>query len=225
MTEIVAVVEGPTEQTFVTGMLAEYLGSLGVSIWAVLPGKTHRHGGIRKWDSARDDIIRLLKTGRHVTTMFDYYGMPPDWPGRSAAAGLAWAERGSFVEAEIRKVIADRIQFHPAQLIPYVQVHEFEAVLFSDARQLACAVVDPSRADFIALQFEEIVSAAGNPEAINDGYETCPSRRIRRLAPAYRKALHGPLVARRIGLERIRRTCSHFAAWLRQLEALADSPG
>jgi hypothetical protein len=62
MAEVVAIVEGQTEQTFVRDQLAEYLGYRGIAIWAVLPGKSRRQGGVKEWDVASADIIRTLRT-------------------------------------------------------------------------------------------------------------------------------------------------------------------
>ena len=109
MSEIVAIVEGSTEQTFVRDQLAAHLGQSGISIWAVLSGKNRRQGGVRKWAAARSDILRTLKEGRYCTTMFDFYAMPQDWPGRAEAAKLPWDQRGSYVEAAIMAHVAGRI--------------------------------------------------------------------------------------------------------------------
>ena len=68
--------------------------------------------------------------------------------------------------------------------------------------------------------FSKILRVAGHPEAINDGYETCPSRRIEKIVPAYRKRLQGPIVTRRIGIDVLREQCTHFGEWLAHLERL-----
>jgi len=224
MSEIVAIVEGETEQTFVRGQLAAHLGSRGITIWAVLSGKAHRHGGVRKWEGARADILRSLREGRYCTTMFDYYGMPPHWPGRETAQELPWHERATHVEAEVRKEIATAVggDFNPAQFIPYVQLHEFEALLFSNTETLADVLSANShlRADCLRQELDRIVAGAGDPEAIDDGYETCPSRRITTLVSSFRKRFHSPIVTQRIGLEALAARCAHFCQWLQKLEAL-----
>ena len=58
-------------------------------------------------------------------------------------------------------------------------------------------------------------------EDINDNSETAPSKRLVRVFPNYSKRLHGPLVAARIGLPRIRPECPRFADWLDRVERLA----
>jgi len=227
MSEVVAIVEGQAEQTFIRNQLAAHLGSRGVSMWAVLSGKTRKQGGVKKWEIARNDISRTLKEGRYCTTMFDFYAMPADWPGRAEAAGLPWDQRGVHVETAILADITRHIgpDFNPSQFIPYVQVHEFEALMFSDVSTLAQVAAPLCRigSAYLETQFARILDAAGDPEAINDNYETCPSRRIMALAQGYRKRLHGPIVATRIGLDALRSKCTHFASWLGKLEALAPT--
>ncbi len=228
MNDLVAIVEGQTEQTFVRNQLAPYLGDRGVAIRAVLSGKTRKQGGIRKWEVSRNDIIRTLKEGCYCTTMFDFYAMPNDWPGRMEAARLPWAERGLCVETAMLNDIVEQLGegFNPSQLIPYVQVHEFEALMFCDIRILAelSASLTRQPADYFQKQFDKILTEAGNAEAIDDGYETCPSRRIMRLTPGYRKGLHGPIVAQRIGLDALRAGCAHFSSWLKKLEMARSTP-
>jgi len=71
---------------------------------------------------------------------------------------------------------------------------------------------------FIAERVE-----AGAPEDINETPEGAPSKRILRIFPGYRKLLHGPTIAERIGLKTIREQCPHFDDWLTRLEAYADN--
>jgi hypothetical protein len=68
-------------------------------------------------------------------------------------------------------------------------------------------------------RFEAIRASVATPEEIDEGPESAPSKRIADLFPAYRKALHGPTTAARIGLDQIRKECPHFNEWLKKLEA------
>ena len=226
MSEVVAIVEGQTEQTFVRDHLATHLGAYGIAIWAVLSGKSRRHGGVRRWASARGDIVRTLKEGRYVTTMFDFYAMPGDWPGRAEAGRLPWNQRGAHVEQGIMQAIAEAVgdSFDSRQLIPYVQVHEFEALLFADVANMAETLAPVSRTGVARLstEFQAILDDAGQAEAIDDSYETCPSRRIASIVPAYQKPLHGPIAAGKIGFDVLRAACPHFGHWLGRLEALGN---
>lgn len=226
MNELVAIVEGETEQTFVRDQLAGYLALHGTAIWAVLPGRNRKRGGVKKWEVARQDIVRTLKEGRYCTTMMDYYAMPDDWPGRINAKSLAWDKRASLVEARLLEDITGAMgqKFKPQFFIPYVQLHEFEALAFADVGVLTSvmAPLSYSSPQRLETQFARILTEAGDPEAIYDGKETCPSRRIAGVINAYKKRVHGPIVTRRIGLETLRDRCAHFASWLRRLENIGS---
>src|SRR5262249_4376400 len=137
---------------------------------------------------------------------------------------LAWNQRASRVEERIKTEIVSAMggSFNPKYFIPYVQLHEFEALAFADVEKLASVTVAISAhsTETLTTRFTAIVSQAGHPEAIDDGYETCPSRRIEGIVPAYKKRVHGPIVTTRIGLDVLRRRCDHFASWLVKLEKL-----
>lgn len=229
MSEVVAIVEGETEQTFVRDQLAAHLSLRGTTMWAVLPGRRRRHGGVKKWAVALQDIIRTLREGRYCTTMFDYYAMPEDWPGRAPARTLVWNERAQHVEAALLRDITAAMggSFNPTYFIPYVQLHEFEALTFADVEKLGTVVAPLGNRSvgYFTQKFSEILGEAGHPEAINDHYGTCPSRRITQIVPAYKKRLHGPIVTRRIGLESLREHCAHFASWLERLENIETQSG
>jgi hypothetical protein len=101
------------------------------------------------------------------------------------------------------------------RLIAYVQQHEFEALLFADVASVAAEFPEVAN----GLQsLQRILQQYGQPEEINHGYDTCPSRRLKKLFQSYNKVRHGALLAEKIGLERIRKECPRFAAWLSQLE-------
>lgn len=230
MNRLAVLVEGETERTFVRDQLADHLLSFGVQAYAILPGKSGRLRGVRKWQGTLADLTRALSGRTFVTTMFDFYAMPTDWPGRSAASKLPHKDRAAHVEEavvdEIKKYLGDR--FNPARFVPYVQLHEFEALTFSSPEILAATVAPLTKLAkrTLASHFIQIVEEAGAPEWINDSYESCPSRRITKLVKAYRKAAQGPVITARIGFPTLQEKCRHFASWIEKLEALgagADS--
>jgi len=225
--ELVVIVEGETEQAFVRDQLAGHLALHGTSAWGVLPGRHRNRGGVKKWHTAKHDILRTLKERRYCTTMIDYYAMPEDWPGRAEAKALPWNERAAHVESKISSEVSEILEsnFNPEFLIPYVQLHEFEALAFADVAALTSVVSPLSNhsADYLQTQFAAILEEAAHPEAINDGYETCPSRRISGIVRAYRKRVHSPIVTRRIGLDELRVKCDHFASWLKRLESIGGN--
>lgn len=226
MIDVVAVVEGPTEQTFVSRVLAGHLVLRGVSIRAILSGRRGKKGGVPRWSAALDDLRRVLKQGRVCTTMFDYYGMRPDWPGRLAAAELPMEQRGEHVEEALSEAIqvAMGADFQGRRFVPYVQMHEFEALAFADPDVLGGYLSPLGRisTERLVRELRAIVRECGAPERIDDGHETCPSRRIGALVSGYRKPLVGPIVTEAIGIDRLREACPHFDRWLTRLEDLAE---
>ncbi|HPO16124.1 MAG TPA: DUF4276 family protein [Candidatus Hydrogenedentes bacterium] len=226
MNEVGAIMEGETELAFVQTVLAPYFQTKGITIWARLPGRVNRQGGVQSWSVIRGDIVRTLKerSSRFCTTMFDYYAMPRDWPGRFEASELPWDKRGAYVERAIFEDLAHHMgsDFRQERFIPYVQMHEFEAILFSDVRRLGAVLTEIFGASSpeIMDQLHSIVVEAGSPEAIDDSPNSAPSKRIISLASGYKKTLHGILVAQRIQLPVICASCLNFNHWITRLEAL-----
>ena len=108
------------------------------------------------------------------------------------------------------------------RFIPYVQMHEFEALLFSDPARFAAGI---SRPDLHA-KLHGIGSRFDTPEHINDSPKTAPSKQVIEVFPGYerQKPLLGVLAALEIGLPKIRQQCPLFDAWLRKLENLTPLP-
>jgi hypothetical protein len=105
-------VEGQTEETFVQNVLRDHLVQAGFgSVSARLVGNPRlrsRRGGIRSWQSTRNDVLRHLKqdAGAVAATMVDYYGMPPEWSGRANATGKrSTSEKAECVETALHEDI------------------------------------------------------------------------------------------------------------------------
>jgi hypothetical protein len=216
MNRVIAVVEGSTEATFVKDVLAPWIVAHGVSLSARIVGKPGKKGGVGEFDRAFGDIETILERDRRafVTTMFDYYGMPPSWPGRRAANSQPLAHRGEFVEKPIEQQVAERLGSSLSnRFIPYVQMHEFEALLFSDPHEIVRGLDDQR----IQTRLVQILEQFGNPETIDDDPATAPSKRLTSLHPGYRKIAHGKRIAEAIGIDAIRRKCPHFDGWIERL--------
>lgn len=108
--------------------------------------------------------------------------------------------------------------FDSGRFLPYVMMHEFEAMLFSDCVAFGEAIGHPE----IIPELVAIRERFSSPEAIDDSPDGVPSKRIGRVLPTYEKPLMGNVAALEIGLERIRAECPHFRAWLERLEARAS---
>jgi hypothetical protein len=220
MIRVHVLVEGQTEETFVKSVLQPYFNQHEAYLFPRLLGKPGHKGGVGEYARARQDILTTLKqdAGVFCATMFDYYGMPNSWPNREAARQKPFAEKPGTIEQAILADISAELggSFNCARLIPYVQMHEFEALLFSDPKVLAdgLELADDAPTHGIADQFN-------SPEEINDSEQTAPSKRIMGLNPGYAKVSDGVRISQKIGLTTMRAQCPHFNEWIGKLEALA----
>ena len=221
MSRVVAVVEGQTEQDFVRDVLSPWLGARGVFLTARLVGKPGYKGGVGEYPRARTDILVVRKSDPSVivTTMFDFYGMPASWPGRSQAGQAPHSHKAQLVEKSLRDDISQTMgdSFNTSRFIPYIQLHEFEALLFSGPATVCKVLRAPEKVERIQKVREAFVT----PEEINDSPTTAPSKRLESLFADYRKRLHGLIAASRIGIQQMRKECPHFDAWVKTLEELA----
>ena len=223
-------VEGETEEDFVNEVLGPYLVSRGYSsVSARILGNTRqrdRRGGIRPWTSAKQDIVRHLLQNRGciATTMIDYYGLPRTgnraWPGRAEASTMAPNQKAVAVESAVAAEIAARMGWsvaHDNRFVPFVVMHEFEGLLFSNCAAFARAIGRP----WLANAFQGIRDQFTTPEDINDSPVTAPSKRVEQLVAGYQKPIFGNLAALETGLDAIRNECPHFNDWLVALEERA----
>ena len=197
---LLVVVEGQTEETFVNEVLAPHLLDAAFSsVSARILGNARlrtRRGGIRPWSGAKTELIRHLKGDRSVivTTMVDYYRLPATgkgaWPGAPDRFEAAMDE-------EIQKAMGARFRHH--RFVPFVVMHEFEGLLFSDCQAFARGAGLASAGS--ALQ--KIRDAFPTPEDINGSPQTHPSARVAGVVPGYQKEFHGNLAALEITIERI----------------------
>lgn len=225
MQRVLALVEGQTEESFVNRVLGPHLTSRGLWMTPIVlttkrvrnrsayeraqPGRRFK-GGVSRYTQVRRDVRNCLK-GRsvYVTTMLDFYGLPADFPGMDRLPpGDGYAQVCHLEEAF-------HVDIGDARFRPFLTLHEFEALLFSQPTSIAAAFPEQK----VAQQLEEVRAAFASPEEINQGINTHPSARLVAQVIGYRKPLHGALIAERIGLDQMRRQCPHFAEWVTWLEA------
>ena len=116
---------------------------------------------------------------------------------------------------EIQKKVSN--PWDQRKVIPYVQKHEFEGLLFSNVNAFSAAI---GATNELVDRLREVRSRFPSPEDINDNPDTAPSKRIKNLIPAYQKVVAGPLLANETGLDTIRAECPRFGEWLAKLESL-----
>ncbi|MVA24453.1 DUF4276 family protein [Agrobacterium vitis] len=216
MTRVYVLVEGQTEEAFINELMLEHYAHQQLYLYPVIVTTSPGHrGGVVSYAKVRPQIERLCK--QHptawVTTMFDLYALPADFPGKSNGKYPAFPsgrDKAEFLEMALSKDIAQ------ANYIPNLLVHEFEALLFSSVS----AFEEWTDNDDV-LKPLRTISAITAPEDINDSPATAPSKRILAAMTDYQKTVHGPLIACAIGLDAIRAACPHFDAWLNKIEDLS----
>lgn len=221
-------VEGETEETFSNELLRPHLVGVGYErVDARIIGNARqraRRGGIRGWPEVKRDIVRHLSSdaGAVATTMVDFYALPQTggkaWPARAEAGKMPFEKRASAIEAALSADLCAEMGagFDPERFVPFVTMHEFEGLLFSDCNALAAGLGRPD----LTKEFSKIRADFSTPEEINDSPQTAPSKRIEGLIPGYQKPLHGNVAALEIGLQKIRQECPNFKSWLDRLEGL-----
>jgi hypothetical protein len=221
--------EGQTEEGFVNRILAPALAAYDVfaDVHCITTGR-HRgavfRGGLLKYEHLARDLTLWMKQDQNedswFTTMFDLYALPSDFPGLGTLhPALGALDRVAILEASLRDDILTRLFSLPVskRFIPYIQLHEFEALLFADPEAFLEAFPHSTQA---VRRLNAIRAKFPNPEDINDKPLTAPSKRILDILPDYQKPVAGLLIAQRIGLDAIRAACPHFDAWIARLLAL-----
>lgn len=153
MARLLIHVEGQTEEDFVNEVLRNHLVSKGFhSVEARIVGNARlrqRRGGIRAWPSVRTDIMNHLRgdQGCIATTMVDYYALPQEgpagWPGRAQSQGLdSIKQKAECVQDAVREDMVAEMgnSFDSDRFVPFVVMHEFEGLLFSDCAAFSRAV-------------------------------------------------------------------------------------
>lgn len=222
---IYIVVEGQTEQTFVRDVLAPSVAQKGIFLHPALIGKPGHKGGDIRFDRAKNDIGHFLRqrNDTYISTMFDYFRIDSQWPGKAEVlrqtqngTALTASHKAEILEAATRDEIVKTFPGCDSEnrFVSYIEMHEFEALLFSDADILA------EKTEIDVSLVRGIIEKYDNPEEINDDPANAPAKRLEALKNGYRKVAMGKTVSEAIGIEGIRRQCPHFNNWLTKLEHL-----
>lgn len=220
MTRVHIICEGQTEETFVKELLKPYFDGMGIYLKPALIGKPGHKGGRVKFARLFTDVRNRLLGDKsaYCTTFFDFYALPPDFPGKLTADTLnSIADKANAIHVGLIKAFEAKLDGVSLQrFIPYVQMHEYEGLLFSDPEKFANGIGRPS----LCSKFQAIRDAFFSPEEINDDPMTAPSKRILHLVPEYEKPLYGTIAALEIGLQKIQGECKLFHDWMDKLESL-----
>jgi hypothetical protein len=201
-------VEGQTEEEFVKDLLRPFLWK--EKIYEIQPIKISTKagfkGGFVNYEHLRRDATRLLKQRKEVivSTFVDYFRIPTNLPNyQSCIEFLNIDARIDCLEREIYNDIGHE------RFLPYIQKHEFEALLFSSNRGFE-SYFDKS----VAGLTQSVIEQYENPEEINDKPQTAPSKRILSFVPEYNKVLDGNIIALEVGFETMLEKCPRFKSWI-----------
>jgi hypothetical protein len=216
-------VEGETELKFAKDTLFPHLAKFEVEIrprMVLTNRKLGKRGGALSLQRLKGDTTRLMKEDANrearFSTMMDLYALPLDYPG--------WKEAEKKSKAvdrvlELEKALAGELG--DARFIPYLQLHEFEAFLYCDLKQIQDRIKNTDEA---IANLQKEVAGFSCPEDINEGETTAPSKRLVNHVPRYEnpKVRVGAPAASAIGLHVLREKCPHFGQWLTALEKLGQ---
>ena len=218
MKRIIIICEGQTEQEFCKNVLAPYFSSFEIYLEAPTIKKTQ--GGIVRWAVLKNQIERHLLEDKtaYLTTLIDYYGLYPhhEFPNWDEAERTSdRSKRMDILEKGMANDIRENLRY---RFLPYIQLHEFEGLLFCDISVFETNFEAKEIIDFeyLAATIQEFT----NPELINDGNETAPSKRLERHIKGYNKKLYGATLALETGLNTIRKKCPRFNNWILQIEKI-----
>lgn len=221
---IYVVTEGSSETNFVKRVLCPHFDSLNKTLTptTVLTKNDRRagiqyKGGMDRYAKAETTISKCLAHSKdnpeaYVTTMFDFYRLPKDTPGMDEIKSVTDPYEKV---ARIENCMVQHVALQKPIYFPYIQLHEFEALLFSDLDAVSKKYFYH---DITSLK--NCVAEIRNPELIDNGEETAPSKRIISCIPDYDKATTGVDILETIGLETLRNKCAHFNEWITKLEKL-----
>lgn len=223
--------EGQTEEGFVSKVLKPYFDDCGIVLKPrilLTSKKKNQRGGMISFSQAKRDIEHWISENRnrksethYYTTMFDFYALPSDFPGMDEIEKCIDAYGKVSV---VERAMAEKFQVR--DFIPYIQLHEFEALLLSDVSQIIAEF--PTQERTITKLQKVLDGCNGNPELVNTGRTTAPSKRIvavveeGRKYEYYKKVQNGVNIACRIGIDVMMNKCNHFKEWIDKLIALTS---
>jgi hypothetical protein len=225
------IVEGRTEEEFVKEILKPFLETKQIFVQGVeqvITGRTHIgkycKGGGNNYEYYKNHLLKRMKQFKkrddlYFTTMLDLYALPKTFPNYETYID----EKDKYKKVDaLEKAFKNDIKQN--NFIPYIQLHEFETLLFSDLNKFKEYYIDEDNIDQKVLALKSDVKGYDNIELINESESTAPSKRIENFFSQYcsEKATVGLYVALEIGLDKMRKECKHFNEWIKKLENLTQ---
>lgn len=222
MKRLVIIVEGDAEESFINNVLSPYFNSIGIYNYIQCYKIKHSNGGLSKYSHLKKDIVNTLyENDVVVSTLVDFYRIPSDFPGYNESLSYdKHSDQVNYLESKIKEDIELTQNRVFENLVPYIQLHEFETFIFSDIMGVD-ALFDQSEYD--RREFINITRQYENPEDINNGVNTAPSVRLKKIIKGYDKVLFGIEIIQNLGVDLIREKCQRFNSWIQNLIDILQS--
>lgn len=217
--------EGQTEQRFVSKVLSPYLQPYGIVVkpqLLITNKKLNARGGMIDYGQSKRDLTNMIASCKDnsyeknfFSTMFDLYALPNDFPGSNSPFTNCY-DRVIAIESAFAQDI------NHYRFVPYIELHEFEALVLCNISQLKEDYPNASR-NLEALDNKWRMECNGNPELVNTHTETAPSKRIISALSEYYnydKVKSGTDVTLSYGIDNLRHNCKHFNQWIETLLSL-----
>ena len=213
MKRIEIIVEGQAESTFVSEVLAPYIyQQLGynclVTPILIHMGMSGGRGGFVNYLHLRNDVLRSLQSQDPdliVTTFVDYFRIPQS---HMPEYDMWKDEQNHYSQVQMMEEAMGR-DINDRRFVPYIQMHEFEALLYSS--------LDGFNKYWKSENVDKIVDIKdrfANPEDINKDPNGAPSKRLLAINPSYNKVVEGNIIALEIGIDKILDACPKFRGWI-----------
>jgi hypothetical protein len=163
MKRLIIIVEGDTEKEFVDTVLCPYFSIKNIHDISCFKIK-HSRGGLSKYSHLKIDILNCIhQSNVIVTSLIDFYALPKDFPKYEESKNINnKIEKVEFLELSIKKEIEESQNQKFNNLIPYIQLHEFEALIFSSLNGFN--IYESSKIN--KIEIKKIFEKYQNPEDI-----------------------------------------------------------
>jgi len=191
----------------------------------VITGKTNQgkacKGGGSSYEYYKNHLYKLRQQFKnqenyYFSTMIDFYALPKDFPKLEESKKIN--DRYSQIEF-LEDAFINDIKFQ--NFIPYLQMHEFETLLFCDIQAIVDHYFDLDNGKLYHTITKDIKSYK-NIEMINSSEHNAPSKRLDRYTDGdycNRKVSSSYAILKNIDIEVLKKKCNHFSSWLFQIEA------
>lgn len=204
--------EGPSEEEFVNNILRNHFQRFEIyDVRPILMSTSKGHkGGDVKYERLRYNIDSLLRreTDIIVTTFIDFFRLRTDFPMyMQSQLQNDKLKKAEFLELALGQAVGSQ------RFVPYIQLHEFEGLLFAASDGFDYLTDIPEK-NLKALR--EAVHEKENPELLNDGELTAPSKRLEALIPGFdkNKPFYGGIISDVNTIEPLLARCVRFRAWI-----------